>query len=322
MMRNNMKKTMNKNDKENATQNSWIILLLALAPLAAQAEDYIISKGDHYSNPMSIQPYITRSAMKFKVMFNDSAKYDFVEVNKDKNPTAAEIAKYKEDQWDVNKLYGITDCGSWTATKNSARFGWAWNNITNKLDIYAFTHKDGKFDFLMIDTAELNQVHDMEIGLSADHSKYEYKFKGKTVSMARGCSDSDMSGYRLKPYFGGDQVAPHDVLIKIEDADDYATASIQNVYPNPTSGENLWMDLNLPESVELGFRLYDFIGRLVHEIEPQSLEANPALKGHQIRINSLPVGEYLIRPFVLKNGELIPGFVHGEGRAKKIIVVQ
>ena len=298
-----------------------VALTLFIAPISAHAEDYIISKGDHYSNPMSIQPYITRSAMKFKVMFDESAKYDFVEANKGNNPSVAQIAKYKEDQWDVNKLYGITDCGSWTATKNSARMGWAWNTSTNKLDIYAFTHKDGKFDFKIIDTAELNQVHDMEIGLSADHSKYEYKFKGKTVSMDRGCSDSDMSGYRLKPYFGGDQVAPHEVLIKIEDADDFATASIQNVYPNPTSGENIWMDLNLPEAVELGFRIYDFSGRLVHEIEPRSMEANPALKGHQIGLNHVSAGEYLIRPFVLKNGELIPGFVNGEGRAKKIIVV-
>ena len=111
------------------------------------------------------------------------------------------------------------------------------------------------------------------------------------------------------------------MLIKIEDADDFATASIQNVYPNPTSGENLWLDLNLPESVELGFRLYDFSGRLVHEIQPQSMEANPALKGLPIQLNNVPAGEYLIRPFVLKNGELIPGFVSGEGRAKKIIVV-
>jgi hypothetical protein len=313
---------MNTNESKPVLKPAWITLLLIAAPWVAQAEDYIISKGDHYSNPLAIQPYINRSAMKFKVMFDESAKYDFVEANQDKNPSAAEIAKFKEDQWDVNKLYGITDCGSWTATKNSARFGWAWNTNTKKLDIYAFTHKDGKFDFVMIDTAELNQVHDMEIGLSADHSKYEYKFKGKTVSMARGCSDSEMSGLRLKPYFGGDQVAPHEVLIKIEDADDFATASIQNVYPNPSSGENLWMDLNLPESVELGFRFYDFTGRLVHEIEPQSLEANPALKGHQIQLNNLPTGEYLIRPFVLKNGELIPGFVLGEGRAKKIIVVQ
>jgi hypothetical protein len=288
--------------------NKTIIALLILAanPIQALAIDYIIEKGNHYSNTTDLPSTFEGSSLKFKAMFDQSAIYDLG----------------NENQWDVNNLYGTTDCGSWTPTKNSARFGWAWNLKTKKLDIYAFTHKNGKFDFLQIDTAELNQVFDFEIKLSEDHSQYIYTFKGKSVTMDRGCSDSEMDGFKLKPYFGGNEVAPHEVLIKIEDADDYATASIQNVYPNPTFGNDLLVDLNLPETAAVGFRIYDLTGKLVKEITPQELPANPLLKGYAIDLNSLPGGVFLIRPFVQKNGELIPGFVYGEGRAKKIVIVK
>jgi hypothetical protein len=138
--------------------------------------------------------------------------------------------------------------------------------------------------------------------------------------MARGCNKSEMSGWMLKPYFGGDEVAPHDVLIKIEDSSDYATLSIQNVYPNPVIGQTISLDMNLPESLDVGFRIYDLNGRLVTQIEPTELPATPALINHQISLGNLSSGVYLIRPYAMIGGSEKYGFVNGEGRATKIVV--
>lgn len=281
-----------------------ILAILLSIPFAAVADDYIIKKGDHYSNVTDLPSYYTGKSMKFKAMFDESAIYDLG----------------NENQYDVNKLYGTSDCGSWSPTQNSARFGWVWNLQTKKLEIYGFVHVNGKFDFTLIDHADLNQVFDYELTLSEDGSQYIFNFRGKTISMNRGCSKSEMSGFKLKPYFGGNEVAPHDVLIKIEDSSDYATLSIQNVYPNPVIGQNISLDLNLPESLNVGFRIYDLNGRLVTQIEPTELPASAALINHKINLGNLSGGVYLIRPYAIVSGSEKYGFVNGEGRATKFVV--
>jgi hypothetical protein len=47
-------------------------------------------------------------------------------------------------------------------------------------------------------------------------TEYIFHVDNSTVSLPRHCSD-DASGYKLYPYFGGDEAAPHEITIEIED---------------------------------------------------------------------------------------------------------
>ena len=48
------------------------------------------------------------------------------------------------NQWDVNKLWGVSDCGN-NHMDNSIRFGWRWLN--DSLEILWFRHLNGNFEF-------------------------------------------------------------------------------------------------------------------------------------------------------------------------------
>jgi hypothetical protein len=39
-------------------------------PIVALADDYIIKKGDHYSNTTDLPSYFSGKSMKFKAMFD------------------------------------------------------------------------------------------------------------------------------------------------------------------------------------------------------------------------------------------------------------
>jgi hypothetical protein len=63
--------------------------------------------------------------------------------------------------------------------------------------------------------AHLDRFYDYNIKLSSDRKKYVFSFNGQQVEMERGCSKNKATGYRLYPYFGGNQVAPHKITIEL-----------------------------------------------------------------------------------------------------------
>jgi hypothetical protein len=64
-----------------------------------------------------------------------------------------------------------------------------------------------------VDTVSLNEFHQYEIAFT--DSSYLFKVN-KTVELPRSCK-SAADGYKLYPYFGGNEPAPHEVTIVIED---------------------------------------------------------------------------------------------------------
>jgi hypothetical protein len=160
-----------------------------------QPKTYVIAAGEHYCNESEFQK-MTVSKIKFRAMFDRSAVYE---------------TKSKENQADINKLYGVSDCGT-THQINSARFGWVWNN--NRLEIWAYTYADGQRHFSFVDTVSLDKFHEYEIAFT--DSNYIFKLNDSIVELPRSCSNA-ADGYKLYPYFGGDETAPHEVTIAIED---------------------------------------------------------------------------------------------------------
>ncbi|MEJ8756611.1 hypothetical protein WG947_06370 [Pontibacter sp. H259] len=170
----------------------------SVTPFTPQPEQqsivYTIKKGQHDTN----SPFVMRSisALQFEVTFDTSAIYE----------TAV-----KANQADINKLYGISDCFTDHHT-NSARFGWRWYN--NQLEIHAYTYLNKQRHSKLVGAVELNKAYTYEILLQ--DNKYKFILNGNVVELPRHCNGKG-EGYQLYPYFGGDEVAPHDITIAIKE---------------------------------------------------------------------------------------------------------
>ncbi|MDX5348192.1 MAG: hypothetical protein LPJ89_03645 [Hymenobacteraceae bacterium] len=154
---------------------------------------YIIKQGMHSSTSKGRGANkITGQTMRFEVTFDSSAVY--------KTST-------KENQADINKLFGTSDCGS-EHHMNSARFGWRW--YKEQLEIHAYTYVNGKRSSKFISVVQIGKPYVYEVQF--EKNRYNFILDDQKVTMPRSCS-GDVEGYMLYPYFGGDEQAPHDIKI-------------------------------------------------------------------------------------------------------------
>jgi hypothetical protein len=157
---------------------------------------YLIKKGNNYceNNTYSITNY---SYLHFRARFDSSGIYS--------TDTAG-------NQQDINKLYGFADCSSHHQT-NSARFGWGWYN--GAMRIHAYCYSGGVRAYKELGVVNLNETFDCR--LTVLPGKYLFTLNGKTDTMNRGCTDNSAFGYKLLPYFGGNETAKQDVRIRIRE---------------------------------------------------------------------------------------------------------
>ncbi len=154
---------------------------------------YFIPAGSHYCTISTLKSVKT-SEMKFAVKFDSSAIY---------------TTKDPLNQSDINKLYGFSE--GFNNQYNSARFGWSWYN--KKLNIFAYVYKRGVRAQKRITSVAIGREHTFSIKVSG--ASYIFTINGISATMARGLSTATASGYQQYPYFGGDEVAPHNVTILI-----------------------------------------------------------------------------------------------------------
>ena len=173
--------------------------ITATPPAAAAPEEifiqYNIATGDHYCDKSSVKP-VTLSAMLFKVKFDSSAIYTSVD---------------PINQYDINKLYGFTE--GQDPHVNSARIGWAFND--GKLRLYAYAYNNQQRLSQEIGTVNIGETINCAIKL--DSLNYIFNVNEKQVKLSRAQAGVTAQGYRLFPYFGGDEVAPHPIRIMIKD---------------------------------------------------------------------------------------------------------
>ena len=183
----------------------WIIRLIMIfiiallvsceEPLENDYRYYVIPKGKHDGSfkMQSLQSH----KLQFNAMFDQTAIYE---------------SQIPVNQHDINKLMGFSDCNS-HHHENSARFGWRWLN--DSLEIHAYVYNDGERSSEYIGIVELNETFAYEISMNRDY--YVFSLEGsEPVHMERtnGCTKGLY--YMLFPYFGGNETAPHDILIKIQ----------------------------------------------------------------------------------------------------------
>jgi hypothetical protein len=169
------------------------VLLGCKKPDSEGYKTYTIKKGKHRST----YSYNTSrdTAFNWSIIFDSSAIY-----------TTQDPA----NQYDINKLIGWSDCGE-NHMDYSIRFGWRWLN--DSLEIHWFQHVNGNFSFAKICSVDLCEPY--EYYLLIKDSEYKLCVSGNCVTIGRTCS-SDYKKYKLYPYFGGQEKAPHNIKIKIK----------------------------------------------------------------------------------------------------------
>lgn len=158
-------------------------------------ETFIIPEGKH-SKGVDLQ-FLQTDNLTFQAIFDESAIYK---------------SKIEENQWDINKLLGFADCNS-HHHENSARFGWRWLN--DSLEIMAYCYADGERITEKVGNLELNEPGYFQIQLTEDTYLFTLNTL-PTVNIIRENICQQGSYYMLWPYFGGDEVAPHDIKIKLK----------------------------------------------------------------------------------------------------------
>ena len=81
--------------------------------------------------------------------------------------------------------------------------------------MFGFTHNNKEMNFEEVAAVSIGDPHECSIKISGN--TYIFSVDGKSVSMARNSSTATGKGYKLFPYFGGDEVAPHDIHIWIKE---------------------------------------------------------------------------------------------------------
>ncbi|MDB5255606.1 MAG: hypothetical protein JWM14_301 [Chitinophagaceae bacterium] len=166
------------------------------SPPSFNGKKYTIAPGAHETSDPIV--FKTTSELKFKAKFDSSAIYTTIDPS---------------NQDDTNKLLGLSDCGTLHQT-NSARFGWRW--VNNQLEIMAYCYiGEIRPEPVRVAIVELNTVNTYSIAFKSDRYIFTVNDTNK-VEVPKSCDYNGLR-YKLYPYFGGDEPAPHEINIWIEE---------------------------------------------------------------------------------------------------------
>lgn len=81
--------------------------------------------------------------------------------------------------------------------------------------LFGYVYNSGARDSKELATINIGEINTCLIAVKP--GSYLFSVNGKIDSLPRFTSSSKAEGYKLYPYFGGDEVAPHEVTIEIKD---------------------------------------------------------------------------------------------------------
>lgn len=121
---------------------------------------------------------------------------------------------FDEDQWDVNKLMGLS---SGNHHKNSCRFGWRPLLNEHLIEIVAYEYHNGERQpTKYIHKIEADKWYNYRIMIGCDGAVSYTILDINNNPLANWTSVLYLNckfGYKLNPYFGGNEVAPQDIII-------------------------------------------------------------------------------------------------------------
>lgn len=152
-----------------------------------------IPAGKHRARPLRFRFWFKKRKWIWDATFMESCRY----------------LPDKED--DTNKLLGIGFV--WNQHKNSARFGWRYNPINDKIGLYAYTYDEGVRSIKHLWDIDLLQT----VILQLDHhyDRYYFSCNGDVREVKKNHRKQWCWG--LNPYFGGNAPAPHKIEIVVSE---------------------------------------------------------------------------------------------------------
>jgi len=174
----------------------FILLSACEENLINEYQLFVIPKGEHYCN-YKVEA-LQENELSFMAILDSTMTYTSVE---------------PINQHDINKLYGFSDCND-QHHENSARFGWRWLNDT--MEIHAYFYQNGIRSSILLGSVALNEPHFYSINLLPN--VYSFQLDDNPPVMVDRMNSCDKGFYyKLFPYFGGDERAPHDIVIRIKE---------------------------------------------------------------------------------------------------------
>jgi hypothetical protein len=169
----------------------------------------VIKKGTHA--PFRLPSIIFgNQELHYKVRFTTSCRYTL--------PT--------EDQADINKLIGIGYLNSIPLKGlkpvpfhhcNSVRFGWHYDPAMDNIVLWAYwyAHKERKYkEICRVGIGEEVGVH---LTRKDKHHTLTVTSSSSVIGVAHVPVPTSAVSYLLRPFFGGNNPAPHDIEIDITD---------------------------------------------------------------------------------------------------------
>lgn len=160
-----------------------------------------VAQGQHYDNHDYVLTKTWLVSMEADISFQSSCEYDLGD----------------NDQYDWNKLIGFGDGGFGTT---SARWGWRWNLEDEMIEIAPYVHH-GNQTLLPPNTqwiqVDLNTSFHVKIEVDKANQRYIFTYNGSTIHYVN-VSSSLASAYSGQAtadlfYFGGNELAPHEMKI-------------------------------------------------------------------------------------------------------------
>lgn len=163
---------------------------------SSQFIKYTILKDQQYCDK-SVYKAVKYEQLSFIVKFDSSAVYQ---------------TKDPKNQNDINKLFGFSDNNA-AHHEYSARFGWRWSN--NALRLFGYIYNNSVMSNLELGTAAIGAKNNCSIKVS--DNTYIFTLNNTSVTMPRSSKIAKAEGYKLYPYFGGDETAPHTIFIWLKE---------------------------------------------------------------------------------------------------------
>jgi len=155
---------------------------------------WTIPAGQHEATGSTLA-LTSADTLSFAVRFDASAVYQTVD---------------PQNQLDVNKLRGMSDCGH-VHDVDSARFGWRWTG--SAIEITAYVYNAGSRSWVVLGYVQPGEWHDMVLEVTP--GGYRFALDGVVTTRPRACTATGLTKYSLWPYFGGTEVAPHTVTLQL-----------------------------------------------------------------------------------------------------------
>lgn len=157
---------------------------------------YTFKKGWHYAWHWFKLYFSREGLIEHTVNFSKECVYSFGSI----------------EDFDVNKLFGRS---FGLHHKNSVRFGWRANAEKKTILIYMYNYKDGIRQIKELCSCIPGRSYTFKIKYNKKVALFEVSEKNWKTKFSMEINAKTKLGYKLYPYFGGTNPAPHKMSIEI-----------------------------------------------------------------------------------------------------------